>query len=354
MTQVGFGSMVELATSVANNLIVFKQAGASFYPTYMFVLSAAVCGIPIFFVESALLSIVIYFMSNCVRDAGHFFIFYAIVILTCFLMSIWFRMLSAIARDEPSAHAIAGPSTGIFIMFGGLFVTLSNLPVWMRWMMWISPFSWSVRALANNEFLSSRYSEITDSGIPLGHLFLNQVDMKIGKEWIGYGAIYLFGFACLCLAAHSLLLYRPNFEASMGTTRFDDEPEMLDNDTDKEILADDEAHLDDPGLGSPVPAGMGEDAAADALGRVPSSVSDSSLVRGDSNANTLQTLREAVAFTPTWLTFSDVRYTVQVKATDGTNTMVDRPLLRGVNGYAEPGKYVLILSCFNEDFTFVS
>jgi ABC-type multidrug transport system ATPase subunit len=135
-TQVGFGSMVELATSVENNLIVFKQAGASFYPTYMYVFSAAVTGIPIFLVESMLLSIVIYFMSGCVLNAGNFFIFYCIIILTCFMMSIWFRMLSALARDEPSAHAIAGPSTGIFIMFGGFFVTMANLPVWMRWIMW--------------------------------------------------------------------------------------------------------------------------------------------------------------------------------------------------------------------------
>jgi ABC-type multidrug transport system ATPase subunit len=135
-TQVGFGSMVELASSVENNLIVFKQAGASFYPTYMYVLSAAVTGVPIFCVESVILSLLIYFMSGCVRDAGAFFIFYCIIVLTCFMMSVWFRMLSALVRDEPSAQAIAGPSSGIFIIFGGFFVTMKNLPVWMRWIMW--------------------------------------------------------------------------------------------------------------------------------------------------------------------------------------------------------------------------
>jgi ABC-type lipoprotein export system ATPase subunit len=203
-----------------------------------------------------------------------------------------------------------------------------------------------VRALANNEFLSSRYDELTDDGQRIGHLYLSQVDMKIGKEWIGYGALYLFGFAIFCLCLHSFLLWRPNFESSIGTTRFDDEPEMLDNDQDKEIEAFNDAHAENPGLGSP----MADELAAPAELNGPehslahSASNASTLLKAESSlgANTLKTLREALPFNPTWLTFSDVRYTVKVTGPDGKE-LIDRPLLRGVSGYAEPGKLTALM-----------
>jgi ABC-type multidrug transport system ATPase subunit len=134
--QVIFGSLAELPASVGGNRIVFKQAGASFYPTYMYALAAAVCGLPVCLVETAVLSLLLYFMTDCVREASHFFVFYAVTLMTMVFMTVWMRLLSSLARDEGAANAIAGPSTGMFNMFGGFYVTMNSLPVWMRWVMW--------------------------------------------------------------------------------------------------------------------------------------------------------------------------------------------------------------------------
>jgi ABC-type multidrug transport system ATPase subunit/ABC-type multidrug transport system permease subunit len=198
-----------------------------------------------------------------------------------------------------------------------------------------------VRALANNEFLTSRYDELTDDGERTGHMYLNSVDMKIGKEWIGYGALYLFGFGCMCLVLHSLLLRRPYFESSKGTTRVEDEPEMLDNEDDKAIQAENEAHADDPGLGSPMPE---EEPLPKSLSELPRALSAGSMVKAESSlgGSTLKTLREALPFSPTWLTFSDIVYTVKVPGPNGSE-LIDRPLLRGVSGYAEPGKLTALM-----------
>jgi ABC-type multidrug transport system ATPase subunit/ABC-type multidrug transport system permease subunit len=358
LAQLGFGSMAEIASTVDANLVVLKQSGASFYPTWSFVLSAAVCGLPTVLIEAVALAI-FYFMSGAVDQAGPFFVFYAMVVCATVMIGIWFRMLTACVNEAAAAYAISSPSTGISVLLGGYFVSMSNMPVWMRWLMWLSPHSWIIRALANNEFLSSRYSETADDGSTIGELYLRAVDYDVGRLWIGLGFLYVIGFCCVCMALHSFMLNRPNHESSRGTTRFADETEMLDNETDKVIAEDDEIHAEDPGLGSPVPALTPIDEAEPELApqkptpagsAAPSPVPDASAVAvsasassvaPDSMLNTLQTLREAVPFSPVWLTFSDVTYTVKVKHRDGNVT--DRPLLRGVYGFAEPGKMTALM-----------
>jgi ABC-type multidrug transport system ATPase subunit len=205
----------------------------------------------------------------------------------------------------------------------------------------ISPFNWSLRALANNEFLSSRYDELADNGERIGNLYLNQLDMKIGVEWIGFAVLYLMGLSFFIMALHSMIMYKPYFESSIGTRRFD-EAEVLD--TEEEKAADDEVKQYD--------AAVEEDIANGLEGR-PSFLAEESRLSnvsghsGISNASfgadstALKTLREALPFTPMWLSFENIRYTVKVKSADGT--LIDRPLLRGVNGYAEPGKLTALM-----------
>ena len=355
-SEIGFGSMSELASSVEANVIIAKHSSASFYPSYMYVMAAAVCGMPTVFLETSVMSM-FYFMSGAAAEAGAFFTFFAMVYICTVMIGIWFRLISAATGSEAAAHSIAGPSTSLFVVFGGYFVSPSNLPVFMRWLMYLSPYFWSVRALVNNEFLTSAYRVIAEEGIPLGDLYLRAIDMEAGREYIGYAFLYVIGFAIFCMIMHSWLLYQPNFESSRGTTRFDDEAEMLDNDTDKVIAAHDDAHADDPGLGSPLPPGITYREAAEAelsvsrVTGVPAFLTAPRAAAADDDAhsqdlatggNTLHTLREAVPFSPTWLTFSDVHYTVRVPGPAG-GAMVDRPLLRGVNGYAEPGRLTALM-----------
>lgn len=102
--QVGFGSMVELTASIENNHIMLKQLNASWYPVPLFVLAAVAVGIPIFLAEAAILTLFIYFMSGFVLEVGRFFVFFAVMVLCSLIMSVWFRMIAAMSRDEPTAQ----------------------------------------------------------------------------------------------------------------------------------------------------------------------------------------------------------------------------------------------------------
>jgi len=357
LNQVAFGNMVELPIAVLTNRIVFKHYAARFYPPWLQVLSFNIIGIPLGVAEILLLTSLVYWMSGCVADAGVYFIFLAICFCQSFMLGTWFRFLSATAKTEAQAQAIAGPSTGVFMLFGGFFITLSNMPVFMRWIFWLSPFSWSVRALANNEFLTDRYSaSVTSNGktVTLGQAYLEQLDMKEGKEWIGYGAIYMLGLAVFLMSMHSWLLFDRYRETSIGTKRFDDEPEGVDGEE------EDEAPEAEMPRAVPITS-YGEAAGAIEMQPIPSgtnaantttptaSAASNKRTRSASGASQssygsrqggLSVLREAIPFTPVWLSFSNIKYTVDVEV-DGKPAK--RVLLDNINGYAEPGKLTALM-----------
>jgi ABC-type multidrug transport system ATPase subunit len=196
-----------------------------------------------------------------------------------------------------------------------------------------------VRALANNEFLSSRYDALADGGERVGHVYLDSLDMKIGVEWIGYAVLYLMGLSFFVMIVHSFVLQKPYYESSIGTRRFD-EAEVLETEEEKaaeEAIQAHDAEVEDDvanGLATHPSLGAAE------ISRL-SAATDVSGASVGADSKALKTLREALPFTPMWLSFSDIHYTVKVTTADGT--LIDRPLLRGVNGYAEPGKLTALM-----------
>ena len=377
IAQVAFANMVELPVSVQTARIIYRQCAGGFYPTLLYVITASIVAIPLFITETVILVSILYFMTSFYVSAANYFTFFAISIVASFNMAVWFRFLASAATNESAAQSIAGPSTGIFMILGGFFITMNSMPVWLRWAMWISPFNWSVRALANNEFLSPRYDEITDSGLRLGDVYLNMLDMKIGVEWIGFAVLYLFGVSFLLMIGHSFLLKRPYYEASIGTRRVE-EAEVLE--TELESAAEDAIHSKDganldavdllnSAVGAPdaapdVAGFSGADADAAVLGTASNRPRSGSIgsahesisqlsgsqsdvhgsafgATGSNLGDALKTLYTAVPFTPMWLSFKDIWYTVKV--TTSTGQVVDRPLLQGVSGYAEPGKLTALM-----------
>ena len=356
LMQISFGNAVELPMAMQMNFTVFKHVSARFYPAILQVVAWVFCSFPVLLGEITILTLFIFWMGGNTADAGIYFTFFAIAFIQHLQVASWFRMLSAMARDDAQARAMAGPSTGFSMLFGGFFVTLNNMPVFMRWLYWISPFSWSVKALANNEFLGPRYDGITSSGERLGHVYLRQLDMDIGYEWIGYATLYLLGLSIFMILNHGRLLQNPYKETSRGTTRFDDEPEAEDDPEEAQPEVGDAAF---DGSRFSAGAGAGASSAGAASGDIEMqpvggvapalSVQPSSMRPQASNATStntskagggLSTLRDAVPYTPTWLSFSNVKYTVQVEK-DGVKS--DRILLDGVNGYAEPGKLTALM-----------
>jgi ABC-type multidrug transport system ATPase subunit len=128
--QCGLSNMAALPSAVDDSRIIFRQAAAGMYPPWAYVVAASLMSLPILIVECILMGLPVYFMSDCVSEASAFLTFFAILLVQSLNVSVFYRLISSGAADEPAAHSITGPITCIAFVLGGFFVSTSSMPVW--------------------------------------------------------------------------------------------------------------------------------------------------------------------------------------------------------------------------------
>jgi hypothetical protein len=154
LTFVAFGNMSELPIAVEAKRVLYKQADAGMFPVTAYVMGVILCHFPLLLAETTIFTIILYFvrvpppllycfrlppdrtsrltvsvfvcdqLTSFTTNASAFFIFWIIMICSGLAMSVFFRMLAYVSPNEEIAQALAGPSTGIFM----LFVRTTNRP----------------------------------------------------------------------------------------------------------------------------------------------------------------------------------------------------------------------------------
>ena len=191
----GFTNAAEVPFAGEGKGVVFKQQDAGFYSAASYLWSVIIVHLPLSVVESCVFSLLIYFLCGFVYDAGRYFFFALTLWLTNITLSCVFRTLTHATRSTDVANMLASPTVATFMLFGGYLILQNNIPRWLVWMFWISPFSWTLRSLAINEFYADRYSapfEVSGSdfeGYRTGEAYLRlfDIDPTWAYKWAGLG-----------------------------------------------------------------------------------------------------------------------------------------------------------------------
>ena len=56
----------------------------------------------------------------------------------------------------------AGLCIIFFLLFSGFLISKNKVPDWWIWVYYISPLQWAITAIVCNEFLSDRYSQVSE------------------------------------------------------------------------------------------------------------------------------------------------------------------------------------------------
>jgi ABC-type multidrug transport system ATPase subunit/ABC-type multidrug transport system permease subunit len=226
-----FGNMVELPIMIEAKRVAYKQTAYRFFPTSSYVMSIVTMHIPLAFFETIIFVLFLYFMTFFTNDAGRFFIFAALYMCHNLAVSVWFRSLAFFAPNMEVAQVLAGPSTAIFMLFGGFLLTEPQIPPWFIWLYWYSPFSWTVRSISLNEFHAPRYNDAIYKGNDTtafgygksaGNTYLDVWEINKNDDYIWAGAIYLLFFWVFFSGVSALILKYKKFPLSMGTRRNDE------------------------------------------------------------------------------------------------------------------------------------
>ncbi|KAG7388652.1 hypothetical protein PHYPSEUDO_011979 [Phytophthora pseudosyringae] len=215
------GQSSQLPVFMANREIFYKQRGANFYRTSSYVLANSVGGIPLSLAETVIFGTLVYWLCGFAAEAGLFILFEMVLLLSNLAMGSWFFFLSSVCSHENIATPLCMMSILIFIIFAGFIVTTDEIPAYLIWAHWISPMSWSIKALSINQYRSSAFDVCVygaidycaDYGFTMGEYYLNLFGLDTGKEWVAYGVIYLASIYVVFMFLSYLALEHLRYEA---------------------------------------------------------------------------------------------------------------------------------------------
>ena len=227
----GFANAAEIPFAAEGKDVVFKQQDAGFYSSSQYVWSVIVVHLPLSIVESVIFSCIIYFLSAFDTDAGRFFFFLLTIWFTNLALSAVFRAVTYGTRHQDIANQMSGPIVATFFLCCGYLILYDNIPKWLIWLYWMSPFTWVLRSLAINEFNAPRYDELYTqnaqyAGLRTGDAYMRlwDIDPTSAYKWAGIG--YLVGFFLVMQLFCAFILARVRYPLTIGTRRFaDDEDE---------------------------------------------------------------------------------------------------------------------------------
>ena len=147
-----FACILEIFTLYAKRSIVEKHARYSFYHPSAEALSSFIMDLPYKFVNSALVNIMIYFMGNLRRDAGHFFFYYLVSFLLVICMSLMFRTIGSLSKSIAQALAPTSILLLALILYCGFAVPIQYMLSWIGWFRWVNPIFYGLESAYINEF----------------------------------------------------------------------------------------------------------------------------------------------------------------------------------------------------------
>ncbi|KAF2021330.1 hypothetical protein BU24DRAFT_19386 [Aaosphaeria arxii CBS 175.79] len=169
-----FQAFSELASTMLGRPIINKHRAFTFHrPSALWI---AQIGVDLLFssVQILVFSIIVYFMTNLVRDAGAFFIFVLMIITGYLAMTLFFRTVGCLCPDFDVAIRLAATIITLFVLTSGYLIQWQSEQVWLRWIFYINALGLGFSALMMNEFgrldLTCAGSNLIPSGPGYGDL----------------------------------------------------------------------------------------------------------------------------------------------------------------------------------------
>lgn len=328
-TSMGFGNFSEIPVALESKLVVYKQVRARFYPAISYVLSTVVVHLPIAALESLIFCTLVYWISAFTDDAGRFFFFVLIALCCNLAISVMYRCIVYVAPNQDVAETSAGPMTAIFLLFGGFLVTYNKIRGFLVWVYWLSPFSWTLRSLAQNEFFAPRYDNLINyEGVfqRAGDVYLRvwEISRDGSFKWAAVGMLLGYFFLFQFLAAY--IIQNQRYLFVMGTKRIgdDDEDALKDPNPALEVANDANKNIKPP--------------MDDRFSDRPSEMARQPSLRSSTMPSTQIGTGFALPFTPIQFAWRNLKYTIF----EGKEKK-PKVLLSGINGFAKPGTLTALM-----------
>ncbi|EFN55090.1 hypothetical protein CHLNCDRAFT_134988 [Chlorella variabilis] len=190
-----FGALTTFSSEAG---IIQRERSSKSYHVLPYYLARFICDMPLRVGQGLLFGSILYWIVGLNPSAKAFFIFCALTICEGLAAQGLGVAISAAAKNEKVAIALAPMITVILMLFGGFYVNTQTIPPVLSWIRYISHLYWAFMGFAINDFAGRTGWET--NGIPItGDQILTQLDFDGNHLWQAFMGLLLlvFGFNVL-------------------------------------------------------------------------------------------------------------------------------------------------------------
>lgn len=150
-----------ITTFPAERKEFIREYNSNLYGVVPYYVSKNLVDTPFSIITMMLFVTIVYFLAGLRLDVENFFIFFLIYILHAFISQSIGYCIGTLFKTVEEANLLANVIVMPLLVLGGFFINPDNMPVWLFWIRYISPFYYSFQAAAANEFFDNPYFRST-------------------------------------------------------------------------------------------------------------------------------------------------------------------------------------------------
>ena len=149
-----FSNMFAVLNSFSNERVVIERERASkSYHVSAFYLAKFCAEIPFNFIGPMVFGTIVFWIVGLGEGSFFNFILFLILLTLIGFCAIALGMIIAASAPTVEAATAFGPIIVVLmILFGGFYINIESLPVWLRWVQYLSLMRWAFEGLSVNEF----------------------------------------------------------------------------------------------------------------------------------------------------------------------------------------------------------
>jgi ABC-type multidrug transport system ATPase subunit len=162
-----FNGFAELQLTIKMLPTFYKQRDFLFFPPWTWGLANILLKIPVSLMEAMVWVFLTYYVMGFAPAAGRFFRQLLAFFATHQMAMALFRFLGAILKSMVVANTFGMFVLLLVFIFGGFLIPRDDVRPWWIWAYWSSPMMYSQNAISINEFLATRWANVSFSLDPV-------------------------------------------------------------------------------------------------------------------------------------------------------------------------------------------
>ncbi|XP_046389694.1 protein white [Ischnura elegans] len=153
LTSMTFQNVFAVINVFCSELPVFMREHLNgMYRTDVYFLCKTLAEVPIFIVIPVVFTCVSYYLIGLNPEPSRFLYALLIVSLVANVATSFGYMISCLSKNVPMALSIGPPVIIPFLLFGGFFLNIASVPVYFKWLSYLSWFKYGNEALVINQW----------------------------------------------------------------------------------------------------------------------------------------------------------------------------------------------------------